>query len=82
MGAIVGGAVGSVLGLVFAPKKGEDTRKFLKEKGKELIGKGLETSRNIHELAPQKMSFWRWLFLGRKRKSKQKSQETKPIPHE
>ena len=36
MGAIVGGAIGSVVGLTVAPKKGEETRKYLKEKGKQI----------------------------------------------
>jgi len=42
MGAIVGGAIGSVVGLTVAPKKGEETRKYLKEKGKEVSGKFME----------------------------------------
>lgn len=42
MGIIIGGAIGSVLGLLFAPKKGKDTRKMLKEKGEELLEKGKE----------------------------------------
>ncbi len=32
MGAIIGTAVGSVIGLTVAPKKGKETRKFLKKK--------------------------------------------------
>lgn len=31
LGAVIGGAIGSVLGATIAPKKGEDTRKELKE---------------------------------------------------
>ncbi len=42
MGAIVGGAIGSVLGVGLAPKKGSDTRKDL---GKQ-AGKLLKTARN------------------------------------
>jgi len=42
MGAIVGGAIGSVVGLAVAPKKGKETRKFLKEKTKEVSGKFIE----------------------------------------
>ena len=34
MGAIIGTAVGSVIGLTVAPKKGKDTRNFLKKKFK------------------------------------------------
>lgn len=39
MGVIIGGAIGSVLGMVFAPQKGKETRKILKEKGKEIYDK-------------------------------------------
>lgn len=42
MGAIVGGAIGSVVGMTVAPKKGEETRKYLKEKGTEVYQKGKE----------------------------------------
>lgn len=40
LGAIIGGAIGSVLGLTLAPKKGKETRDLLKEKGKEVYRKG------------------------------------------
>lgn len=42
MGIIVGGAVGSVLGMMFAPKTGKQTRKIIKERGMELLEKGKE----------------------------------------
>jgi gas vesicle protein len=42
MGAIVGGAVGSVIGMSIAPKKGSDTRGILAQKGKDLLKKGQE----------------------------------------
>lgn len=42
MGAIIGGAIGSVVGMTVAPKKGEETRKFIKDKGKEAYEKGKE----------------------------------------
>lgn len=41
-GVIIGGAIGSVLGLTLAPRKGSETRKIIKDKGEELIGKGKE----------------------------------------
>ncbi|MBI2463564.1 YtxH domain-containing protein [Candidatus Peregrinibacteria bacterium] len=40
MGIIVGGAVGSVIGMTMAPKKGKETRELLKEKGKEAYAFG------------------------------------------
>ena len=39
-GIIVGGAVGSVVSLLFAPKKGSETRAEVAEKGKELYQEG------------------------------------------
>lgn len=47
MGAIIGGAIGSVLGMAFAPRKGKETRKILKEKGKELYGKAEELKEKL-----------------------------------
>jgi gas vesicle protein len=44
MGAIIGVAVGSVVGMAVAPQKGKATRKFIAEKGKEAIEKGMEMS--------------------------------------
>jgi hypothetical protein len=42
MGAIIGVAVGSVVGMTIAPQKGSDTRKMIADKGKEAINKGRE----------------------------------------
>jgi|GEM_PF-1533432 len=39
-GIVVGGAVGSVASLLFAPKKGSETRAEVAEKGKELYAEG------------------------------------------
>lgn len=46
MGAIVGGAVGSVIGMSIAPQKGKETREAIANTGKDLLKKG-------HELADQ-----------------------------
>jgi gas vesicle protein len=35
-GAVVGGAIGATVALLFAPRSGEDTRKMLKDKANEL----------------------------------------------
>lgn len=53
-GAIIGGAIGSVLGLTLAPKSGKEIRKFIKEKGQEALEKGKELQ---PELEKQKKSF-------------------------
>ena len=49
MGAIVGGAIGSVIGMSIAPKKGKDTREFLTQKGKDIYDKGKELNEKIHK---------------------------------
>ena len=49
MGAIVGGAVGSVIGMSIAPKKGKETREYIAQKGKELFQKGQEVTEKISE---------------------------------
>lgn len=41
-GIVVGGAIGSILGLTLAPKKGKDTRKALREKSMKLFLKKKE----------------------------------------
>lgn len=49
MGAIIGTAIGSVIGLAVAPKKGKDTRGFLRskiEKAKEAILSGIHHDRS------------------------------------
>lgn len=47
MGAILGGAIGSVVGMSIAPKKGKETREYLSQKGQELFKKGQEISEKI-----------------------------------
>lgn len=47
MGTIVGGAIGSVVGLAVAPQKGKETREYLKEKSKEVYGRGKEVTEKI-----------------------------------
>ena len=42
MGAIIGGAIGSVVGLSVAPKSGKETREYLKEKSVEAKDKGVK----------------------------------------
>ncbi len=49
MGAIVGGAVGSVIGMSIAPKKGSETREILAQQGKNIYEKGKEYGDKIQE---------------------------------
>lgn len=73
MGVILGGAIGSVLGLTLAPRKGKETREIIKKKSHELIEKGKEAGgkfvrdhRETFESAKyqlkKKKGFFRWLF--------------------
>lgn len=49
MGAIIGGAIGSVVGITVAPKSGKETRQYIKDKGKEVYDKGKEAKEMIVE---------------------------------
>lgn len=49
MGLIIGGAIGSVLGLTLAPKPGKETRKYLSKKGEEIFKKGKESGEKLIE---------------------------------
>lgn len=65
LGAIIGGAIGSVLGLTLAPKTGKDTRKFLKRKGEELHNKIITEYGDDIENFTQKAKEGSKNFLGR-----------------
>jgi len=39
---LFGGLIGAVLGLLFAPRSGQETREMLAEKGQEYVGEGKE----------------------------------------
>ncbi len=39
-GVIVGGAIGSILGLTLAPKRGKETREYLRDRSMEMFLKG------------------------------------------
>jgi len=57
-GVIVGGAIGSILGLTLAPRKGEETRQYLRDKSLKMF---LEGKAQIQE--GKKINFFkRWLI--------------------
>lgn len=70
MGAIIGGAIGSVLGATIAPKKGKETRKEIEE-----IAKNAKSSSKIFFRRFKKM-----LRLGTKDKSPE--EPVQKIPNE
>lgn len=39
-GMVVGGAIGSILGLTLAPKKGKETREYIRDKSLEMFLQG------------------------------------------
>jgi gas vesicle protein len=39
-GVVVGGAIGSILGLTLAPKKGKETREFIRDKSMKMFLQG------------------------------------------
>lgn len=46
---IAGAAIGAGLGILFAPKKGSETRKELKEKMDELVNKAIDVTNEVLE---------------------------------
>jgi gas vesicle protein len=48
-GLVIGGTIGSVMGLAFAPQKGNRTRKVLKEKAEKALGEGKKIVEKIRE---------------------------------
>ncbi len=59
-GVVVGGAIGSILGLTLAPKKGSETRKKIKDKSMELFLKGKKTMKNEEK---KKVGFFKKLAI-------------------
>ena len=57
-GFVIGGAIGSILGLTLAPKKGSDTRKVLREKSLEMFLEG-----NAYLKEDQKLSTFKRFIL-------------------
>ncbi|MBN2307106.1 YtxH domain-containing protein [Candidatus Peregrinibacteria bacterium] len=49
-GVIVGGAIGSILGLTLAPQAGKDTRKAIRDRSLEMFLKGKAKLREDHEM--------------------------------
>ena len=49
MGTILGGAIGSVIGITLAPKSGKETREYIKDKGKFAYQKSIEAKQKFME---------------------------------
>ena len=82
MGAIIGVAVGSVVGMTIAPQKGSDTRKMIADKSREALEAGKEMGKKFNDERKVKKGLLRWLLgliFGRK---KGKVEPLKKIPSE
>lgn len=66
-GFVVGSAVGSILGLTLAPKRGEETREAIREKSMELFLKGKAKLKKEEEISPLKKRLIKWLTPKNKR---------------
>ena len=58
-GVIVGSAIGSILGLTLAPKKGEETRKYIKDKSMKVFLR----SKKALEQGDNNMGFFKRLLV-------------------
>lgn len=72
-GVIVGGAIGSILGLTLAPRRGKDTRKAIRDKSLEMFLKGKAELRKDHEMGMVKKTMVK--ILAPKKKSSPSHQE-------
>ena len=57
-GMVVGSAIGSILGLTFAPRKGKETRRYIKDKSMEVFLKSKKTLKGDN-----KMGFFKRLLV-------------------
>lgn len=76
MGIILGGAIGSVVGLTLAPRKGKETRAILKKKGEEFIRDHREKFESAKFHLKKGKGFLRWLLGLWKKKDETKMPKT------
>ena len=84
MGAVLGGAIGSVLGLSLAPKKGKETREIIAQKSSEIIYKVKD---GVHDIANTKdqrglLTKMSDLFKPKKKLHDKIKEKPKKIPNE
>ena len=77
-GVIVGGAIGSILGLTLAPRKGKDTRKAIRDKSLEMFLKGKTQLKKDQEMGAIKKTIIKIIkLLTPKKKSPTQSGDKK-----
>lgn len=50
-GLLIGGFVGAILAILFAPQSGEETREFLRDKAQEAKGRALDLASDLKDRA-------------------------------
>lgn len=58
-GMVIGSAIGSILGLTLAPKKGSETRKYIKDKSMEVF---LKSKKSLEENGKE-MGFFKRIIV-------------------
>lgn len=48
---LLGGMIGATIGLLYAPKSGEETRQFLKDESDEMLDKAMTSAREVQNTA-------------------------------
>lgn len=48
---MLGGMIGATIGLLYAPKSGEETRQFLKDESDEMLDKAMTSAREVQNTA-------------------------------
>lgn len=46
-----GGMIGAIIGLLYAPKSGEETRQFIKDESEEMMNKAVVSAREVQNTA-------------------------------
>ena len=55
-GFVIGGIVGAVVALLYAPKTGEETRQYIRDKGIELKDKAVETTSDLKQKSTEALN--------------------------
>ena len=48
---LFGGIIGAAIGLLYAPRSGEETRQFLKDESNEMLNKAVTSAREVQDTA-------------------------------